>query len=160
MRRIDLSSLPAWRKVVLFVGFCATFLMGLGVFTKEGYLYASALTTPNFATRETHPVYASQVSQIFDSGGGGKSGLLESVYGRAPVAGSISAGNFQGFLDRGSVSRTECLVKSFCASTGLSNNYLKGFSTAIPKYFWPAFKSSDQIRWHRPRSAAATIIPS
>jgi len=58
MRRIDLSSLPAWRKVVLFVGFCATFLMGLGVFTKEGYLYASALTTPNFATRETHPVYA------------------------------------------------------------------------------------------------------
>ena len=36
----------------------------------------------------------------------------------------------------------------------------KGFSTAMPKYFWPAFKSSDQMRLQPPRSAAATIIPS
>ncbi len=42
------------------------------------------------------------------------------------------------------------------ASTG----YLKGFSTTMPKYFWPAFKSSDQIRPQPARSAAAKTIPS
>jgi hypothetical protein len=56
--KLDLSNLPAWRKVVFALGVCATFLVGLGVFTKEGYLYASAARSPNFATRETHPVYA------------------------------------------------------------------------------------------------------
>ena len=39
-------------------------------------------------------------------------------------------------------------------------NHRKGFSTGMPKYFWPAFKSSDQIRAQPPRSAAATIMPS
>jgi hypothetical protein len=56
--KLELSDLPTWRKVIFVLGVCATFLIGLGVFAKEAYIYASDPTTPNFATRETHPVYA------------------------------------------------------------------------------------------------------
>lgn len=42
----------------------------------------------------------------------------------------------------------------------VSRDHRNGFSTAMPKYSWPAFKSPDQIRPQPPRSAAATIMPS
>lgn len=38
--------------------------------------------------------------------------------------------------------------------------YANGFSTRTPKYAWPGFKSSDQMRAQPASSAAATIMPS
>jgi hypothetical protein len=55
MRGIEFSDLPAWRKIVLVVGFCATIFIGLMVFTKEADIYASGARTRNAATGETYP---------------------------------------------------------------------------------------------------------
>jgi hypothetical protein len=56
MRRIEISTVPAWRKIVLVVGFCATIFIGFMVFTKEQDIYASGARTPSSATAETYPI--------------------------------------------------------------------------------------------------------
>lgn len=56
MRRIDIAGVPAWRKVVLVIGVCATMFSGLLVFIKEQNVYASGAATPNSKTAETYPL--------------------------------------------------------------------------------------------------------
>jgi len=56
MSRIEISNVPAWRKIVLVVCFCLTMVIGVVVFTKEANVYASAARAPNSKTAETYPV--------------------------------------------------------------------------------------------------------